>query len=189
MIRGPLALVLCLIASGALAQKRGGAPLLPGANSKDPVNINAAKLDYFDKELRLVYSGGVTAVQGDSSLRASVLTIFLIKAASGEAAQPAGEPTGKGDVRRMEATGPVTVTSRDQVGTGDNGVYDKIENRIVMTGHVKLSQGPNVTTGDQLVYDLSSGEAHVTGAVRSSFLPGSGGADAARAKPVKAKAR
>ena len=42
-------------------------------------------------------------------------------------------------VKRMEATGPVTVISKDQVGTGNSGVYDKAENKVYLIGNVTLS--------------------------------------------------
>ena len=51
--------------------------ILPGGNSKDPVNIDAAKLDYFDKEQKLVYTGNVVATQGESKLQAGTLVIYL----------------------------------------------------------------------------------------------------------------
>jgi lipopolysaccharide export system protein LptA len=154
-------------ATPALAQK---SPVLPGASSKDPVSIDAGKLDYFDKEQKLVYSGAVVASQGESRLKASVLTIFLESAPS--------VSTGH-QMRRMEAQGPVTVTAKDQIGTGDGAVYDKAENKVYLTGHVTLSQGANVTKGERLIFDLNTNQAVVVGGgaaqggrVRSIFTPG-----------------
>ena len=191
----------------ALAASKAAPPLLPGGNSKDPVSIDAGKLDYFDKEQKLVYSGGVTAVQGASKLKASTLTIFLVKQAEGAAAKDDaakdGEPAkdgaaakatagpvgGNTSVRRMEAAGPVTVINKDQVGTGDNGIYDKTANKIYLNGHVALSQCANVTKGDTLTYDLTTSQAVVTGHVASVFTPGSsgegcgGGGGGKKAKP------
>ena len=43
----------------------------------------------------------------------------------------------------------MTVTQLDQVGTGDNGVYDKIDNKVYLFGNVVLSQGTNVTKGER----------------------------------------
>jgi lipopolysaccharide export system protein LptA len=162
--------------------------LLPGASSKEPVSIDAGKLDYFDRESKLIYSGSVVAKQGESTLRASVLTIFLTKdkkpASEGTPAEPAG-PSGS-SIRRMEAQGPVTVISKDEVGTGDNGSYDKAENKITLSGNVTLTQATNVIKGDRLVYDMTTGQAQVysgqtAGRVRSVFTPGSGGAGSAAA--------
>jgi lipopolysaccharide export system protein LptA len=154
-----------------------GPSLLPGSASREPINIAADKLDYFDKEQKLIYTGNVVAVQGDSRLNASVLTIFLDKkpTGAGGAPAPAGPAgaAGGSQVRRMEGKGPVAITSKDQVGTGDSLVYDKPENKFYLIGHVALSQGENVTRGDKLVYDLTTGQAVVssTGRVRSLIVP------------------
>ncbi len=154
--------------------------LLPGADNHQPINIAADKLDYFDKEQKLIYTGNVVAVQGDSRINATVLTIFLDKKPAGSGAAPAPAPSGPAgasggsQVRRMEGQGPVAVTSKDQVGTGDALVYDKPENKFYLIGHVALSQGENVTRGDKLVYDLTTGQAVVSssGRVRSLIIPG-----------------
>lgn len=167
--------VLALGGGAAWAQKGGGSAVLPGANGKQPINIEAVKLDYFDKEQKLVYTGGVVATQGDARLKASVLTIFL--APKGQAGANAGAGGGgstggsTSQVQRMLAAGPVTLLQRDQTGTGDSGVYDKAANTVVLTGNVTLAQGPNVTKGDKLTYDLKSGQAVVTGRVKSMFQP------------------
>lgn len=156
-----------------------GPSLLPGASSHEPINVAADKLDYFDKEQKLIYTGNVVAVQGDSRLNATVLTILLEK--KGGAGAPAGaaggSPTsgpGGSQVRRMEGKGPIAITNKDQVGTGDSLVYDKPENKFYLIGHVALSQGENVTRGDKLVYDLTTGQAVVSssGRVRSLIIPG-----------------
>jgi lipopolysaccharide export system protein LptA len=162
------ALALAFSAGIATAQR---SPVLPGASSKEPVSIDAAKLDYFDKDQKLVYSGAVVATQGESRLKASVLTIFLESAPANSNGH---------QMRRMEAQGPVTITAKDQIGTGDSGVYDKAENKVFLTGRVTLSQGANITKGERLVYDLNTNQAVVLGGganaqggrVRSVFTPG-----------------
>lgn len=176
-------LASCIAVSGALAQ---GA-ILPGGASRAPVNIDADKLDYFDKEQKLVYTGSVVATQGESTLKSAVLTIFL----SGSPTQQSEAGAGQGgQVKRMEATGSVTIISRDQVGQGDRGIYDKDENKVYLYGNVSLSQGPNVIKGrdekSYIVYDLTSGRANVMGGATSLFAPGSNAATPApttRARP------
>ena len=160
---------LCLAPAYAVEPQgsRAGA-VLPGGNSKQPINIQATKLDYFDKEQKLIYTGNVLAVQGDSKLKCSVLVIYLPPKSDGASSTPSSSS----QVRRMEASGPVTMVSKDQVGTGNSGVYDKASDTVVLTGNVTLSQGPNVTLGDKLEYDLKTGQAKVTGThVRSMFQP------------------
>lgn len=192
-------LAASLASSAALAQApaKPAAPqesqsLLPGGNSREPINIAADKLDYYDKQQKAVYTGNVVAVQGDTRLNATVLTIFFDRkpdAAGGgkaEAKSAPGPGGGNSQMRRMEGKGPIVLTNKDQIGTGDALVYDKPTNKFQLIGNVALSQGENVTRGDQLVYDLSTGQAAVTsrGRVRSLIVPGDQQAKpAAPAKP------
>lgn len=175
---GPVLLGLIILASAvfpAYAEKPRSGAILPGVSSKEPVNITAAKLDYFDREQRLVYTGNVIATQGESELRTHMLVIFL---APKNALVAAAAPSSSSQIRRMEAAGPVTIVSKDQIGTGDSGVYEKSGNKVYLIGNVTLTQGPNVTKGDKLIYDLNTNQAAVTGRVRSMFLPSGGTGDA-----------
>lgn len=154
------------------AAKSGASPVLPGGNSRAPISVDAAKLEYFDKDQKLIYSGGVLAKQGESTMRASAMVVYLLRQE-----EQGGLQAESGRIRRIEASGPVTVTQTDQVGTGDRGIYDKAENKVYLIGNVVLSQGPNVTKGERdskLVYDLDTGYAQVIGGrVNSIFTPGS----------------
>jgi lipopolysaccharide export system protein LptA len=164
------ALLLCFVPPVFAKGRSGG--ILPGASARDPLNIDAGKLDYFDQEQKLVYSGSVIVTNGPSTLKASRITIFL------EGKGAAGAATSNDRVKHIEADGPVTMVSKDQIGTGDHGSYDKAENKVYLTGNVTLTQGENVVKGDRLVYDVTSGVATVQGGgggqggrVRSVFTP------------------
>ena len=174
--------VLAPVVFPAHADQSSSGAILPGGNSKDPVKIDAAKLDYFDKEQKLIYTGNVVATQGESKLQARTLVIFLTPK---DPAAAAGVPSSSSQVQRMEAAGPVTIISKDQIGTGDNGIYEKSENKVYLIGNVTLTQGPNVTKGDKLVYDLTTKQSAVTGRVRSMFLPSGGASEAKEPKPAK----
>jgi lipopolysaccharide export system protein LptA len=175
-------LILASAAFPAYAEKPRSGAILPGGNSKEPVNIAAAKLDYFDKEQKLVYTGNVVATQGESRLQARTLVIFLTPK---DPAAQAGVPSSSSQIRRAEAAGPVTIVSKDQIGTGDSGIYEKSENKVYLIGNVTLTQGPNVTKGDKLTYDLNTNQAAVTGRVRSMFLPSGGTGDAKEPRPAR----
>ncbi len=163
------ACALALSLGGQGGVLAAGDPLLPGGNGREPVTITAGRLEYLSREKRAIYSGNVRAAQGDAQLQCARLEIFLGDKGSGS----------NGGVRRMECFGPVTVSQKDQVGTGDHGSYEKGANRITLTGHVTLSQGANVSAGDRLVYDLARGTAQLSGGatrprVQGIFEPGSG---------------
>lgn len=160
----------------------------PGAlgnlgSSKEPIKIDADRLDVFDREGRAVFTGNVVAVQGDSTIRCSVLTVTYEQNRGGAqgGTRPASSSPGAGGdsaIKHLDCKGPVTVTSKTQTATSDNAEFDRQANRVVMTGNVALNDGPNVTRGDRIVYDLNTGVANVEnkpgGRVRALITPGSG---------------
>lgn len=172
------------LACGLPAAAQDQVAVLPGGDSKEPIHIEAAKLDYFDKEQKLVYTGDVVATQGGSTLKAKVLVLYLTPK---EDSAQAGVPSSSSDLRRMEATGPVTLITKDQVSTGDSGVYEKDENKLYLYNNVTVTQGSNVTKGDKLAYDLTTKKAVVLGRVKSMFQPNSGGQKDDASKPKKPK--
>ncbi|MGP0059074.1 MAG: LptA/OstA family protein [Beijerinckiaceae bacterium] len=140
-----------------------------GKQSKDqPINIESTKLDYYDKEQKLVYTGDVVAIQGDVTLKTPLLVVFLTPK---ESSAGKGPPSSASQMRRWEASGPVTLISKDQIATGDSGIYEKAENKFYLNGNVTLTQGDYITKGDHAVHDLDTGRSIVTGHVRSMFPP------------------
>lgn len=169
--RFALLLSAVLLATGVPALAKGRTSgILPGASAKDPLNIDADALDFFDKEQKLVYSGGVIVTNGPSTLKASRLIILL-------EGKGAGAAVGNDRVRHIDAEGPVTMVSKDQIATGDRGSYDKAENKVYLIGNVTITQGESVVHGERAVYDVASGAATIQagpsqgGRVRSTFTP------------------
>jgi lipopolysaccharide export system protein LptA len=148
----------------------------------------------FSKEQRAVYPGNVVAIQGDTTVKSAVMVIFYDRqsdrAAAAAESKPEGQPEGTA-LRRVEAKGGVTVISKDQVATGNDGVFDRGTNQIILTGNVVLSQGENVTKGEKLIYDTETGVAQVEsgangGRVRGLFITGDEEKKGAGAKPAAA---
>ena len=191
--------------STSTPNKAGSAPAKPessdaasavpfGTKSKDPIYITSDRLDIYDKEGRAVYSGasGVVATQGASKLVGTELTAFYDRqkdngGTQGQAPQQQGAAGTQ--VKRILVKGPVSVVQNDQVATGDNGEFDRVQNIVTLTGHVSLTQGADVTTGEKLVYDLNTGVANVFSGpgtpVKSLFVQGSEPGQAKTATPQK----
>jgi lipopolysaccharide export system protein LptA len=148
----------------------------------------------------------VVAVQGDSTIRCSTMTVHYKrgkeKGSDKAAEKPAEKPpegearaTPENGIQKVECAGPVTVVQKDQVATGDSAVFDQAAKRIVLTGNVVLSQCQNVTRGSRLVYDMNTGRANMDpvagGRVSAMFVPGEkaeakGGAPKGCAQPAVA---
>jgi lipopolysaccharide export system protein LptA len=199
------ALVAGLVLAGpALAEKpaRKDSPFGNiGGSGKDPIKIDADRLDVFDRENKAIFAGNVVAVQGDSTIRCSTMTVYykrgkdmpgkdargVARSADAAADAPAPRNPAENGIQKVDCAGPVTVVQKDQVATGDHAVFDQDAKRIVLTGNVVLSQCQNVTRGQRLVYDMNTGRANMDpvagGRVSALFVPG----EKADAKDGKAK--
>ena len=158
-------------------------------NSKEPIKIDSDRLDVYDKEGRAVFAGNVVAVQGESTIRCTAMTVFYEKNKT-EGAAKSATPTGAGDnsIKKIDCAGPVTVVSKTQVATADNATFDKAANKVFLIGNAALTDGPNVTRGERIVYDLDTSVANIEttpgGRVKALFVPGSkGGAEAGLGTP------
>ncbi|MEN9754656.1 MAG: hypothetical protein RLZ07_1038 [Pseudomonadota bacterium] len=160
--------------SAPYAQEAKGKQSGLSKNSKDPINIEADSLEVFDKEGKAVYSGNVIVTQGETVMKAKKMQIFYVRSDEGQAAPAEGEAGAA--IKRVEAEGGVIILEKDQIATGDKGVYEATTDVMTMTGNVALSKGQNVTKGQKLVYNLGTGVATVdaggTGRVSSSFVSG-----------------
>ena len=161
--------------AAATPQSSGGPPnALQGfsQNRNQPVTIESATLEVRDKDKTATFLGNVKLVQGDTTMYCKTLVVFYEQGA-GDAAAPAAAqaqtqagPGNNQQVKRIEAKGSVKVTQKDQVATGDNGVYDTAANKVTLNGNVAISQGQSVVTGDRLSVDLETGYSRVEGNVR-----------------------
>ena len=151
-------------------------------SNKDPIKIDADRLDVFDKEGRAVFAGNVVAVQGDSTMRCTSLTVHYESgrgaAVAGQSAggDGGGNPLARGDsaIKKLDCKGPVTIATKTQVATGDNAEFDRTRNKVFLIGNAALTDGPNVTRGERVAYDLNTGVANVEGGrVRALIVPGS----------------
>ena len=220
-----LLLAPALLGAGAYAQQRAPTPspapppaatgnAVPGTaalgnlgtDSKEPIKIDADKLDVLDKESKAIFSGNVVAVQGKTTIRCARMTILYDNRGQGPAAQGAAGTSrpatparpaqasagagGDGGIKRLDCDGPVTVTSEDQVATSQRAIFDREKDQVVMTGGVALAKGPNVQRGERLVYNTKTGIANfdggeVGGRVQGFFVPGSADPPAAAAPPAR----
>ena len=78
-----VALSLGLPAHTALAQNATttSAPMASLGSGKEPIKIDADRLDVFDSEKRATFTGNVVAVQGDTTIRCSALNVFYEQSA------------------------------------------------------------------------------------------------------------
>jgi lipopolysaccharide export system protein LptA len=175
----------------AQAEKERAAGFGNFGSSKEPIKIDADRLDVYDKEGRAVFTGSVVAVQGDSTMNCTLMTVFYEQnrdQSGGGSIIPSSQGSDNNSIKKIDCKGPVTIVSKTQVATGNDATFDRQANKIYLIGNAALSDGPNVTRGERVVYDLNTGVANVEtkpgGRVRALFVPGSGSDPAAGAAPA-----
>lgn len=125
-----------------------------GVAGDQPIQFEAESLEVRENDRVAVFSGNVVVRQQDTVLKTAALTVYYEGENPGEGAQ---------QVRRLEATGDVLVTSGPQTASGDSAVFDTRAKTIVVSGNVVLTQGANVIRGPKLVIDIDSGQAKMQG--------------------------
>jgi len=175
------ALLGVLAATAALAQKNPGPQNqgLPNAlqgfsqNRDQPVKIQSDGLVVRDKDKMATFTGNVHVTQGDTEMRSKVLVVYYLDsskpgptpATTMRTAQP-GAPPGSGEqqqIRRIEATGGVLVTQKEQNAAGDSGTFDMQSNTVTLNGNVVVTRGKDVVRGQRLVVDLNTGVSRIDG--------------------------
>jgi lipopolysaccharide export system protein LptA len=182
------ALLCVLTATDAPAQKNPGPPPnnpapqnqgLPNAlqgfsqNRDQPVRIQSDNLVVRDKDKMATFTGNVHVIQGDTEMNSKALLVFYVDpskpgpvpATTMKAAQP-GAPAGSGDqqqIKRIEATGGVLVTQKEQKAAGDSGTFDMQSNTVTLNGNVVVTHGKDVVRGQRLVVDLNTGVSRIDG--------------------------
>jgi lipopolysaccharide export system protein LptA len=153
--------------SGGGAQGGDAADVFTGfqANSKDPIQVDAKTLEIFNenKQRISVFSGGVVVTRGATVMHATSMKLYSdLDSKDPKDPKAAGNKQTKGSgFTRLEAFGPVSVTSADQSVTGANAVVDMKAQLMTLSGNVVLTRGKDVATGDKLVVDLRTGRARI----------------------------
>jgi lipopolysaccharide export system protein LptA len=155
-----------LMGTGILALSLMGLHFNTGAALADTnVNISADEMEVFDAEHQTLFRGNVVADQTGTQLKADQMTVTNV-----DVKQDDGTTKSVPDL--MDARGHVTITSKDQVITGDATLYRVRANTMTVTGNVTIIQGKNVVKGQKLDLDLKTNHMQMTGGrVQGSFVP------------------
>ncbi|MGC8942257.1 MAG: lipopolysaccharide transport periplasmic protein LptA [Sulfurihydrogenibium sp.] len=127
--------------------------------NKEPIVINADKLEYNNKERLAIYSGNVDVKKGNFNLKADVVKIYL---------------DDKGDVSKIYAIGNVYFQKENKWGKSKEGEYYKDKNLIILKGNAEVHQDDNVVEGDEIQYYVDEERAIAiskSNRVRSVIFP------------------
>lgn len=116
-------------------------------------------LEWYDRTQLAVARGDAIALRDEKRLRGDVLT-----------AQVGRDAQGAQHISRIDAKGDVVVSSADQVGRGDSGVYNVDTGIATLVGHVRLTRAENELRGQYGVVDLNNHVSRLLSAPPSAKL-------------------
>jgi lipopolysaccharide export system protein LptA len=143
-----------------------GTMVLTGSNlrleTKQDTVTARDSLEWHDKEQLAVARGDAVAVRDQKRIRADVITAEVTR-----------DEKGAQRISRIDAEGDVMVSSQDQTGRGDSGVYNVETGITTLVGHVKLSRGENELRGQYAVVDMNKNIYRLLGAPPGEALTSS----------------
>ncbi|MBN9070542.1 MAG: LPS ABC transporter substrate-binding protein LptA [Rhizobiales bacterium] len=145
---------LLLGATGFAAAQTATAIKLSGDK---PIQIESDKLEVHENENLAIFTGNVNVVQEDTLLKAGLMNVYYVKGAKTTDAS-----SGSQQIDHVEMKSNVYIKSKEQVATGDEGVFDVKASTLVLTGkEVVLTDGKNVAKGCKLTVNTANGKSQL----------------------------
>lgn len=120
------------------------------ARLREPIQVSADRLEADLLQNRVVFSGKVTARQGDVAIHARSMTVVYV---TGD----------KGDVERAEFDGDVRIVQNERVATADRGLFLNREGQVILSGHAEVRESGSSVSGDEIVYYLNESRSVISG--------------------------
>lgn len=146
-----LAIMLFLINTSNLTASEPKQQKKNPVSDKEPIRIDSDRLDAFNDQRLVVFSGNAVAVQGDKVLKSDKILLYFKKKEAGPQKGVAKEANKAGDLDRIEAKGHVQLTQGERVVTGEDAVYFQDTQKIVVTGNPVMREKKNVVRGDRII--------------------------------------
>ena len=148
----------------------------------EPIHIRSRTLEFFYQEKRVVYHDEVIAVQGDTTLKSDLLTVYYEDAPPTTGATPTktntiGESnketaakseegtqtTAKQRIKEIIAEGNVDITTADRRATSKKAVFDEAQRTVVLTGDAHVQELGNWVSGERVTVYLDEKRSVVEG--------------------------
>ncbi len=161
----------------------GAAPKKQGPEKEVPLQITAARLEADQTKGIVTFSGSVKAVYGDATLYSDQLRVYFkpkpeppkgaAKPPQEKADQSPLGDVGAEKIDRIVAKGNVRMVQEDRVATGDEAIYYKDRDEVVLTGNPQLWRAENTLKGERIIFNLADQEG-----AGGKFAPAPGGSPA-----------
>jgi lipopolysaccharide export system protein LptA len=153
---------LAVVATVVAAGDGGAAP--PGAAAgalqppSGPMTIRSDRMTVHEAERRATFEGQVVVQQGDLTVKADRLDVWVNDTAADMSA-----PYGSGNVSSIRAGGHVEVVHGDRRVLADQAVYDQARQQIELIGNLRGEEGGYTIAGRRMVIYLQERRSVIEG--------------------------
>jgi lipopolysaccharide export system protein LptA len=123
--------------------------------SDEPLEITSNRMEAFNENKLVVFSGNAIVTQGKKVLKSDKLLLYYKKEPDKKEKVGSIETERAGDLEKIEAKGNVSLTQGERIASGDEAVYFRDSGKIIMTGNAMLSEGKNSIKGDRVIIFLN----------------------------------
>jgi lipopolysaccharide export system protein LptA len=139
-------LIVLLTVSLAYAENK-----LFNKQSDEPMEITSNRMEAFNKNKLVVFSGNAMVRQGNKVLKSDKILLYYKKEPDKEEKIGTIETEQSGDLEKVEAKGNVSLTQGPRIATGDEAIYIRDSGKVILTGNAMLSEGKNSIKGDRVI--------------------------------------
>jgi lipopolysaccharide export system protein LptA len=150
-------------------------------------------LEWYDHKQVAVARGDAVAIRNGKTIKADILTAYMVKTAPGQAkpgaaagrqpmakpgkpaptpvAAPGNAPAAESKISRIDAQGHVVVLNAGESGQGDYGVYNAESGIATLIGNVVVARAKDVIKGQYAVMDLNNNVSRMLPASTDAGAP------------------
>jgi lipopolysaccharide export system protein LptA len=119
--------------------------------SDEPMEITSSKMEAYNENKLIVFSGNAMVKQGNTVLKSDKLLLYYKKEPDKKEKVRTVETEKSGDLEKVEAKGNVSLTQGQRIATGDEAIYLRDSGKLILTGNAMLREGKNSIKGDRVV--------------------------------------
>ena len=129
----------------------------------DELNILSNKMEAFENEGLVVFTGDVIATKKDFKLSCDKMYVYY-----------ATDANGKKHIKKIIALGRVIIETKKWKAYADRAVYFKDQEKLVLEKNPKIWYGENLVEGDRVIIYFNQDKSEIfaenRGRVRAEFL-------------------
>ena len=117
-------------------------------DKNEPIEINSDRMDAYNEEKMVMFSGHAVVKQGDKVLKADELKIHYKDEPKAKIKKKSKATFETGNMmEKITAVGNVTSTQGERTVTGDEATYYHESGQVIITGNVVMREGNNMIKG------------------------------------------